>query len=102
MHADRQKKKKKTQRNKKKERVKPHAPTGTTHSFSLWHIVVKNVYLNASSKSLHQTGILGHTVEGRILRLQQLGWWGKLHNLALVKHDNLVRIHDGVQSVSDR
>ena len=53
-------------------------------------------------ESLHQTGILGHAVEGGILRLQQLGRRCKLHDLALVKHDHLVRVHDGVQTVSDR
>lgn len=50
---------------------------------------------------LNKIGILGHTVEGRIGILQKICGRGKLCDHSLVQHNNLIGVHNRIQSVSN-
>lgn len=50
---------------------------------------------------LDESGILCHTVKGRLLVLQQFSWCIEFGNLSLVQHQNLVRVHNRIQSVGN-
>lgn len=52
-------------------------------------------------RGLNKVGVLGHAVEGRLFVLQEFGGRGELRDAALVKHDDFVGVHDGVETMSD-